>query len=249
LDINVPALFTIIGDSFALATNSKQIVGAINEIMAKPSGEANLVISDALSLQEITGAPNSLAVTPYEIGAWKMNVTATGFMCVSSDARFNGVWVDMGANTFGSTNGTPLGTHWYLHESGNFTLTWTNWNANPNVPRAGAWFINNASTPRLDNAALFRFVTANVPLNATAPPPNGAWGTVTMTWTSHTGTEPSLYGFERHFKIHATADDKAFVGEHELLRVDDLKDHIPTPPSSGKFALVAVDGVLQWESV
>ena len=247
LDINVTALYTIIGDSFQLATESKQLVGAINELFGAIGGSdsggiSNLIISDEETLENVQGSPNSLAVTPYEIGAWKLNTTARGFECTSTDPRFNGIWVDIGVNAAGTVNGNSLGTHIFMHESEQFVLVWSSWNANPNVPRAGYWFINNATTPRLDNSALVRLaVTAYAPADETITPPD----TATMQWVYHESQEPTIYGFERHFNLHSTPDGKAYVGENELARVMDLPN-IPTAPTTGDYVLSVSDGVISW---
>jgi len=203
LDINVPALNTIIGDSFGLMTDSKQIVGAINEAVTRFASETNVFITDNETPDALTGSPGDVAITPFGIYARKINVVSTGFMCTSSDTRFTGIWSDMGVNTQNTQNGLSLGTHWYLHESGQFVLVWSSFNSNPSVPRAGFWFVNNVATPRNDQSAIISrdWRYSIPPPNETTLPPDGMWGTVTMTWQSYVGTEPSELGWELLAKL------------------------------------------------
>ena len=222
IDINIPALQTIIGDSFTLATESKQLVGAINEIFTLHHIGSNVYTSDS-SPDGLSGISGDVAITPYGVYVMRLGAASTGFKATTTDQRFVGVWSDMGVNTQGTTTGESLGTHWYLHESGNYVLVWSSYNANPSIPRAGYWFINHAGTPRLDgSASLAYMMTPTQPLDSTTLPESGQWGWMNISWEAHEGTIPSQLGWERLFGIYKTPDSRAFVDEFELLRAVDL---------------------------
>jgi len=219
LDINVRALNTIVGDSFNLSTIAKDIVGAINEIYSMYSTSVHTLTTFDETPDNLAGRPGDVAITPYGIYTRKMSAVSTGFLCSSSDARFDGIWSDMGANNMNTISGISLGTHWYLHESGNYVLVWSNYNANPSVPRAGYWFINNAGTPRLDSGALLSHATVEVPSDSTGLPPDGFWGGYEMNWQNYTSTIPSQLGWALQFNVHSTPDGRLFVGEREVPMV------------------------------
>jgi len=219
LDINVRALNTIVGNSFSLSTIAKDIVSAINEVYTMYSASVHTLTTDNEAPDNLVGSPGDVAITPYGIYTRKMSAASTGFLCNSSDARFDGIWSDMGVNNMNTINGISLGTHWYLHESGNYVLVWSNYNANPNIPRAGYWFINNAGTPRLDSAALLSRATAELPSSSTDLPPNGSWGGYEMNWQNYTSSVPSQLGWVLQFNVHSTPDGRLFVGEREVPMV------------------------------
>jgi len=238
IDLDIDAINTIIGSTFDLSTNAKQIVNAINELYALYRSDSHVYITHEDTPDNLTGLPNDVAITPYGVYAYKLLIS-TGFRATTTDTRFSGIWTDMGVNTAGTISGISLNTHWYMHESGNYVLVWSNFNNNPNTPRAGYWFINNTGTPRLDSGSLIQVSTPNVPPASTYLPPNGNWGAATITWSNYTSSQPSGLGWELQFGINTTPNGKLFINGAETAVV-------PMPPATGTVRLVSVGGVLQW---
>ena len=249
IDIDIDALNTIIGNSFDLSTVAKQLVPAINELYHLHRSQQQVLITDEETPNNLVGNPGDIAITPYGIYVMKFKVS-TGFLAISTDARFAGIWTDMGVNEmhtisgasshFVDIHGYVRNTNWYLHESGNYVLVWSNYNANPNTPRAGYWFFNNASTPRLDAGALLSLETPNSPQLPTSLPPSGSWGGgVSITWSNYTGSEPSGMGWVRHFKVNSLPSGELFVDTAPVPA-------IPMPPPTGNVTLRSNNGVLSW---
>jgi len=157
IDLDIDAINTIIGSTFDLSTNAKQLVSAINELYGLIHSRQQVLVTDEETPANLVDRPGDIALTPFGIYVMKFKVS-TGLMGISNDSRFNGVWTDMGINEMHTISGSSShfvdiggvirNTNWFLHESGNYVLVWSNYNANPNTPKAGYWFINNASTPR-----------------------------------------------------------------------------------------------------
>ena len=249
IDLDIDALNTILGNSFDLSTNAKQIVNAINEVYAMYKTYIQVFTTDEPSPVNLVGNPGDVAITPYGIYTMKFKVS-TGFVAASTDSRFSGIWTDMGVNkthtisglssNFIDIGGTLRNTHWYLHESGNYALVWSNYNANPSLPRAGYWFINYAATPNLDSGAIYSRGTSIAPDSPTTLPPSGSWELgFSITWSTYTGSEPSGMDWVLHYQLHTTQAKELFIGDTQMAVV-------PMPPPMGAYTLKAVDGVLQW---
>ncbi|MCL2753044.1 MAG: hypothetical protein FWE44_02725 [Defluviitaleaceae bacterium] len=248
IDLDVDAINTIIGSTFELSTNAKQIVNAINELYAIFHMQPKVLVTDLEVPDSIHGNLGDIIITPYGVYVMKFKVS-TGFLATTSDPRFAGIWTDMGINEMHTISGSSShfvdisgnfrNTNWFLHESGNYVIVWSNYNANPNTPRAGAWFINFAATPRLDSGAIATYTTPVSPQLSTSLPPSGNWGFGNIQWTNYTGSEPSEMGWVLQLKLHTTPNTEIFIDNTQMLTV-------PTPPATGNYRLASQNGNLVW---
>ena len=221
LDIDIEALFIIMGANRLLQTTAQQVIPAINELLSLYRQTSHVYVTDLPSPDHIQGFVGDIAITPYAIYSRKVIVIATGFMAVSNDPRFSGFWIDQGVNTINTQRGGALGTHWYIRqvsETERYALVWSNFSSGQGNT-IGSWLINPVANMTQDNQYIARHDTTYVPVPPAMAPPLTGWLPSQLeftSWTYYEDEAPSGLGWEIQYNIRSTADGRLFVGDNEI---------------------------------
>ncbi len=123
-----------------------------------PLAKDILYKDDVNDLTSDFGRVGDFCITPSGVYI-KTLFEGTGIIAVcAADSNISGAWEDKGINDVSDDTGSsPSGTHWYLHNSGDYLACWTTQNG-------GNWWINkvvdgdtiSARKQYLDNSYLFK---------------------------------------------------------------------------------------------
>lgn len=133
----------------------------------KPLAKDVLYKDDTNELTSDFGRIGDFCITPSGVYT-KILFEGTGLIAIcDADVNVSGAWQDEGVNDVDDDiGGSPSGTHWYLHNSGNYLACWT-------TQAGGNWWINKvidgdtvtARKQHSDNSYLFRSAPLSEAIN------------------------------------------------------------------------------------
>jgi len=206
-NINVPILRELIGSIGQLEDGYPSIVAAINDSIIRLDSLREFFDSKTEPPDVNAGKLNDVWFN--NEGVWikkQHSASPQGFTFTRTGGNaegdiFNGFWQDMGENPWGTaaSGGSMGASHWWLHESGNYVMTWSQWSM------GGAYrWINFVSSPRSDDGSALLYATEpSEPSFSVLPPSalnsNGnplvgpsTFPAVVGSWTFHAGVPAHL---------------------------------------------------------
>lgn len=240
----------------------KETIGSIGQIEGGYSNFA-LAINDALirigqqrevfdstdeAPDEEVGKLNDIWIN--NAGVWTRKMIApdpSGFNVTIPDNTdvadvLNGFWQDMDVNPWGTaqSGGTMGDTHWYLHESGDYVMTWSNWPSGG--PTTNYRWINDVASPRNDDGFTLAYASEpSEPSSNTIPPT--MWNTnhqglflnpFTMSATHKAGTPAHL----EWVLVVDAAGGGTTIDPNDFVRVEQASPPFP-PGAPGSFGTLA----------
>jgi hypothetical protein len=254
----------LMGDTFFFFFEAKTIVPAINEVYNIAKFDTNVQIMSEPVINNIEkGIAGDLGVTKQALYEKSGDVFAFGYMIASSNPTIAGIYHYVGPCAGGDfpSYDTPM---FKKEDTVDTYLYWTAYNANPNVPRAGYWYIGPPSTNYGVQATQHMTPYRPQSANAFASAINAALEqdkvTLLNTWANSAGllgltgtwiNVQSITGV-----ISASTSEKGWTqlfnvstDDHGKLTVrnengDDWS--ISAPPAAGTWVLKSVDGNISW---